>query len=121
MSDDNKTYGNTLDGFRRLQVAMQENADRMPDAAVERAALDTALVEAQDAKSRQDLHTSEKQLATQDLKEAIARGKDVARQIRSAAKFKLGPRNEKLVQFQVAPLRKRAPRKAAAAVKPPTP
>jgi hypothetical protein len=121
MASDNQTYGNTLDGFRRLQVAMQENADRMPEATVERAALDTALVQAQDAKSRQDLHTSEKQRATQDFKEAVARGKDAMRQIQSAAKFKLGPRNEKLVQFQVAPLRKRGPRKAAGAKQPPAP
>jgi hypothetical protein len=120
MSNDNKTYGNILDGFRRLQVAIQENTSRLPDIGTERVALDTALIQAQEAKSRQDLHTAGKQRATQDLKGAIARGKDAARQIQSAAKFKLGSRDELLIHFQVAPLRKHGPRKTAAAKQPTT-
>jgi hypothetical protein len=120
MPNDSQTYGNILDGFRRLQVAIQENTAHLPDIGTERVALDTALLQAQDAKSRQDLHTAGKQRATQDFKEAIVRGKDAARQIQNAAKFKLGSRDELLVHFQVTPLRKHGPRKAAAAKQPPT-
>jgi hypothetical protein len=114
-----RSYGNTIEDWRRLLVAAKENAELLPDLAVETKALSDLLAGAQEAKSRQDLHASEKQRATQDLQSTLAQGKDLAIQIRGAVKFKLGPRNEKLVQFRVAPLRKRGPRKALAAKKPP--
>jgi len=38
----------------------------------------------------------------------LARGRDLATQLRGAVRFKLGLRDEKLVQFRIAPLRKRA-------------
>ena len=41
------------------------------------------------------------------------RGKEVARQIRLAAQLSLGARNEKLVLFNVKPLRTKAGRKAS--------
>ena len=113
-----KTQGDVVSDWQRLLVATQENAAQMPDVSVERADLEKALELAQEAKNRQDLHRSEKQKATQDLSAALARGKDAAIQIRAAAKFKLGSRNEKLSQFRVAPLRKRGSRKALTAVKP---
>jgi len=43
----------------------------------------------------------------------LGRGREAARQIRLAAKLRLGARNERLVLFNVAPLRTNAGRKAA--------
>jgi len=107
------SFGDLTGTFQRLLVAVEENKDRLPDVQAEKAALEKSLADAQEAKKRQDLHVSDKQRATQDLAAALARGKDAAIQLRGAAKFKLGPRDEKLVHFQVAPLRKRGARKTA--------
>ena len=81
------------------------------------AALQKALADAQAAKARQDFHKSERQVASQDLKATLTQGRDLAMRLRSAAKFKIGPRNEKLAQFNIKPLRKRT-RKATAPAAP---
>jgi N-acetyl-beta-hexosaminidase len=77
------------------------------------AILEQALSSAEEAKTRQDTHIGNKQVATQDMQAALTRAKDVVIQLQNAAKFKLGPRNEKLSAFQVKPLRKHVSRKAA--------
>jgi hypothetical protein len=71
------------------------------------------LSSAEEAKTRQDTHIGNKQVATQDMQVALKRAKDAVIQLQNAAKFKLGPRNEKLSAFQVRPLRKHSPRKSA--------
>ncbi len=68
------------------------------------------LAEVRGLKARQDELTALRQQVTQQLKEAVARGKEAAIQLRAVVKAKFGPRNERLVQFKMAPLRKR-PRK----------
>jgi hypothetical protein len=108
-----KEYGTKTGKLRRLLVTVAENAAALPDVSVERAVLESALSAAEDAKARQDASVGEKQLATQQLGTALARAQDAAIQLQNAAKFKLGPRNEKLAAFQVTPLRKRGPRKSA--------
>jgi hypothetical protein len=111
MANEAKDFGATTGRLRRLLVAAAENAAVLPDISTERTVLEQALAVAEDAKKRQDGHTGEKQLATQELKVALARAKDAGIQLQNAAKFKLGPRNEKLVTFQVSPLRPRPSRK----------
>ena len=106
-----KSQGSVMSDWQRLLSAVQDNADRLPDTQVERSTLEAALAKALEAKTLQDLHRAEKQRATQLLQKALAEGADAAAQLRGAAMFKLGPRNEKLVQFQIAPLRKQGPRK----------
>jgi len=107
------TFGAVTGSVRRLLSAMADNASELPDVTAERSALEKELAAAEEAKQRQDAHTGEKQLATQEMSSALVRAKDAAAQLRNAAKFKLGAKSEKLVSFQVAPLRKRGPRKAA--------
>jgi len=108
-----RSYGDTTGVWQRLLVAVDENADKLPDVRIEKAELEGALADAQSAKSRQDLYVSNKQRATQDLAAAMSRGKDAATQLRGAARFKLNPHDEKLVHFQITPVRKRGPRKTA--------
>jgi hypothetical protein len=100
------TYGDAITDLIRLLGAAEENAVQLPDITVIKLELGNVLNLAHDAKLRQDLHGSERQRATQDLKDALARGRDAAIQIRSAARLALGARNPKLVQFRVSPLRK---------------
>jgi hypothetical protein len=99
--------------LRQLLVTTEENEAQLPDVTAEKAELVKSLSSIEEAQNRQNHHQSEKQKATQDLVTALARGKEAARLIRTAAKLGLGPRNEKLVQFSVAPLRSRVARKAA--------
>jgi hypothetical protein len=113
MGNESKSYGAVTGRIRRLLVALDENAGLLPDIAVERAALERELTAAEDAKSRQDAFGSDKQLATQELNAALLRAKDAVLRLQNAAKFKLGPRSEKLVVFQVTPLRRHPSRSAA--------
>jgi hypothetical protein len=48
---------------------------------------------------------------TQDLKAAVRRVKDLVLHLKTAVRSDIGPRSEKLVEFNMAPLRQR-PRKA---------
>ena len=107
------TFKAVTSSLRRLLAMVAENAALLPDVSVERSALEKELASAEEAKNRQDTHAGDKQLATQDLNAALERAKDAAIQLRNAAKFKLGAKSEKLASFQVAPQRKRGPRKSA--------
>jgi len=106
-------YGFETGRMRRLLVTIAENLSLLPDISAERQILEQSLAVAEEAKGRQDAAKGDKQLATQQVQTALARAKDAAIQIQKAAVFKLGPRNEKLASFLVAPLRKRGSLAAA--------
>ncbi|HYU35280.1 MAG TPA: hypothetical protein VEW48_24265 [Thermoanaerobaculia bacterium] len=98
---------------RDLELLL-DAAERSPEIQagieVERQAVAEVLADVRSLKARQDELTALRQQVTQQLKAAIARGKDAAMQLRAVVKAKFGPRNERLVHFKMAPLRKR-PRK----------
>ena len=73
--------------------------------------------------SRQEMLKADKQKTTQDLQAAFDRARDLGIRVRAAVKSQLGPRTEKLVEFQVAPLRRRtrSTRKSPAPATPATP
>jgi hypothetical protein len=98
--------------MRRILVTLAENAATLPDVSAERAVLERELTTVEDAKSRQDSFVGGKQRATQEMREAFGRAREAFLQLQSAAKFKLGPHNEKLASYQVKPLRKRGARQA---------
>ena len=99
--------------MRRFLVTLAENTAILPDISVERALLERELAAAEEAKIRQDAFVGEKQRATQEMAVALVRARDAFRQLQSAAKFKLGPSNEKLTSFLLKPLRKHSSRLAA--------
>jgi len=107
------TFSAVTGSARRLLSVVADNPSEMPDVTLERSALERELAAAEEAKTRQDGHRGEKQLATQNMKAALESVREAAARLQNAAKFKLGAKNEKLVAFQVAPLRKRGPRKSA--------
>ena len=108
-----RTLEDSVADLRNLSERVSEEADILPDIAAEKSALDKALGLYDDARKRQKIHAAERQKATQDVVTNLGRGREAARQIRLAAKLRLGARNEKLVLFNVAPLRTNAGRKAA--------
>jgi hypothetical protein len=105
----------------RNTEALLEAADRTPEVQPDVERLRLAVVqelgEVKTLKARQEELTAQKQEVTQKLRAAIERLEDVSIIFRAVVKGKLGPRNERLVQFKVAPLRRRSRSKAAALVK----
>lgn len=91
-----------------------EAAERSPDirASVEAElqALSQSYTKIRTLKARQEELSALRQEVTQQLQAALAEGKENAVIFRSLVRGKLGPRNERLVHYKVAPLRKR-PRK----------
>lgn len=89
-----------------------EATERSPEvqAEVEKERLKVAqlLAEVQTLKARQVELTALRQQATQQLKATVVQGKEAVMQFRAILKAKFGPRNERLVQFNMAPLRKRS-------------
>jgi hypothetical protein len=118
MPTDN-SYKVAIPNWEEILAACAEHADTLPDLTTELASLKGFLDKAKTLKVQQESSKAARQGTTQELKQAIKDGQEVARRIRDAAKFKIGQRNERLVQFKVKPLRAR-PRKAAAATKPET-
>lgn len=104
-------------------MMLLDSADRSPEVLAElekeRERLAQRLTEVQALKARQDELTALRQQVTQQLQTAVTLGKEAAMQFRAVVKGKFGPRNERLVHFKVAPLRKR-PRKLVVVVEKPT-
>lgn len=116
---DTGNYAKVVQDWKQLLAATEEHAEKLPDVEEERLQLLATLQKAEEAKARQQSHKASGQAATQELEEILIRGRDVAMSLRFAAKLGLGARNEQLVQFGAAPLRRRITRKPE--VNPPPP
>lgn len=103
-----------------LLEAAEKNPEIRDGIEAERQVLAESLGEVKTLKASQDDLSARRQETTQKLKQAVARTKEAAMRFQAIVKAKLGPRSERLVQFEVAPLRKR-PRKTVfvEVVKPP--
>ena len=75
------------------------------------------LTEVKALKARQEELTAQRQETTQKLKVAIERLRDVLLIFQAVVKGSLGPRNERLVQFKMTPLRRRSRSQGNALVK----
>lgn len=113
------SYPKTTGDWEGVLAAAKENEAALPDMQEERTALEQTLAKVKGLKDLQASHAAAKQVATQELKQTLVEGRILAEKLRDAAKFKIGRRSERLVQFKVAPLRKRAPRKATDVKQPP--
>lgn len=102
--------------WRGLIEAILRNPELLKLVDVEVQTLTQTLGEVETLKARQDELKGLRQETTQQLSQAVARGKLTAIQIRSVVRGKVGPRNERLVHFNVAPIRSR---KRVVPVKPP--
>ena len=108
---------NSQANLLRTTEAILDAADRtpevQPDIERERQAVVQAQAGVKSLKARQEELTAQRQEVTQQLKTAIVRLEDTLMIFRAVVKGKLGPRNERLVHFKMAPLRKRSPRSQA--------
>ncbi len=102
-------------------TACEANADLLPSVEKYRAPLEVAMTELRTLNGRQQTLIADKQKVTQDLQAVERRVKDLLLHLRAAVRADIGPRSEKLVEFNVAPLRPRSHRTKppeAAAAKP---
>src|SRR5262245_11586079 len=113
------SYPAVIRDWQLLLAASAEHAASMPGAEDLRQELEQLLAETIALKASQDSATAARQRRTQELQGMLDRGRELAMRLRGMAKARIGPKNEQISQFGVAPLRKRSRR--AKAVRPPLP
>ena len=102
------SFADLMLDWERLLQATADNASDMEAAEPQRAALAQLLAEARNLKATQDSYNARRQQSTQEILEVSKMGREQARRLRGMAKGLLGTQNERLVQFQVAPVRRRS-------------
>ena len=96
-----------IDDWVSLVAAYRHNPELLQHVESELRGLEEALGDVRELKKRQNYHNALRQETTQELKAAVVRGQELATKLRSVARGKIGPKNERLVHFRVAPSRKR--------------
>ncbi len=114
------SYADVIKDWEALLTALREHAPNLPNLEAGRIAFEEHLAKTKEMKARQDSQTAARQEATQELNKLLKDGGELAIKLRALVKGILGPKSERLVQFGVAPLRKRR-RKPAATPVPETP
>jgi hypothetical protein len=106
-------FGDVMVDWDSLLAAYKEHASLLGDGEADRAFLEQARKDAFQLKSLQESLRARRQEATQQLDALVRQGKEAAMRLRSLARHRFGPRNERLTHFRVAPIRKRQSRRAA--------
>ena len=102
------SYPSVIRDWQLLLAATAENAARMPEAEDLRQALEQHLAATIALKASQDSAKAGRQRMTQELKAMLDQGREFAMRLRGLAKARIGPKNEQISQFGVAPLRRRS-------------
>jgi hypothetical protein len=108
-------FGDVMIDWDSLLAAYKQHASILGDGEADRAFLEQARNQAFQLKSLQESLQARRQGTTQELNEVLRQGKEAAIRLRSLARHRIGPRNEGLSLFRVAPIRRRGRRRAAAA------
>jgi hypothetical protein len=108
------SQADVMGDWKELLQAVQSDPEVQPSVTAESESLAQSLARFQSLKARQNELKGLRQEVTQQLKATAVEGKETAIRVRSVVKGKIGPKNARLVHFNIAPLRKR-PRKAKAA------
>jgi hypothetical protein len=111
-------YGVTLNGWERLLASMEANAPDFPQFESYRVQLKAKLEAARESSAHQAAMAATKQEATKRLQGTLAEGRKLANFLRNGVRQQYGNRAEKLVEFDLKPLRARV-RTTAEAPKPP--
>jgi hypothetical protein len=104
------SYRDMLADWQKLEAAVRGNEPDLPILIPYRMELDTHIEEVQAAKVRQTLLELDRELATLELRKEINAGRDHVIRLRSQIRAALGPRDQRLRDFGIAPIGKR-PRK----------
>lgn len=106
------SFADTVIDLEDLDAAIVKNADLVPGALKLREPLQGVISKIRILSTTQKSLIGDKQKTTQELKAAVAEAKNLAIDIRAIIRGEVGSRSEKLVEFGVAPLRKRKPKPA---------
>ncbi len=101
------SYADHVRDWESLETAVTDHVDQLAGYEEHLEELQEARDEVKSVKGQQDLHDGARQKATQDLGFALDRGREAAVRLRGFIKAKLGPKNELLNRFGVAPVRRR--------------
>src|SRR5215207_8690153 len=99
------SHAKILRDWEALLAATQEKAGALPGTESLRAELEQLLAEAKALKARQATANAERQRITQQVGGIFGKGQEIVLYLRRIIPAHLGPRNESLVEFGVAPLR----------------
>jgi hypothetical protein len=113
------SFADLMLDWKKVLSACADNAAELTTAEPQRAQVEKMFKEAQDLKAQQDSRTASKQATVQQLSDLLRDGREAVRRLRAMVKATLGTDNEALVQFGIAPNRKRGKKKVALAQKPP--
>ena len=100
-------YGVTFNGWDRLVASLEANTQDFPQLETYRAQLLERLAQAREIQSLQAAMAASKQDASQRLKTVLGEGRKLANFLRSGVRQRYGNRAEKLVEFDLQPLRAR--------------
>ena len=101
------SHADVVDDWEGLLTAARNHPEQLPDIARHVAALELVLGQTKAMKAKQGEHTADRQLATQELRILVARGRELAIRLRGAVKAEIGTKSERLVEFKMKPSRKR--------------
>ncbi len=107
MANTPNSFADLLRDWELLLEAANDNESVQTGAQTQREALATAMDQVRAQKARQDSCTARRQQATQELREMVDNGRELARRLRGITKAILGTKSERLVQFRVSPIRSR--------------
>jgi len=114
------SFADVISQWQKLLAACADNAAGLTTAEPQRLVVEKLLKDVMDLKAVQDSHTAAKQEIRQQLQKVLTEGREAARRLQGAVKANLGTANERLVQFNIKPIRPRGARKAKV-VPPPAP
>ena len=100
-------FANTLVDLEQLRESIVKHLAQMPSVEKFLAPLDTTITKIKALSTLRATLTADKQKATQDLNAAVAEAQNLAIDARAVIRGEVGSRSEKLVEFGVAPLRRR--------------
>jgi hypothetical protein len=101
----NRSYDASTTGWDQLLVKVKAHAADLPFLKGTGNKLAVALQGAREAKTRQTVLQAQCRKATRDLKEHMARSRDLATRLRNGIRMHYGLSNEKLADFKIRPCR----------------
>ena len=100
-------YGVTINGWERLLVPLEANKQDLPHLETHRALLAGMVAQARGISAQQAAMAASKQEATKRLQALLVEGRKLATFLRTGVRQQYGNRSEKLVEFDLQPLRAR--------------
>jgi hypothetical protein len=111
-------YGVTINGWERLLASLEANTQDFPQLESYRTQLKAMLETVRETSAQQAAMAATKQETTKRLQGMLADGSKLANFLRNGVRQRYGNRAEKLVEFDLKPLRPKV-RTAAEVAKPP--